>query len=271
MPLAPPDVYHQELSSLVLGHALWEPDPGGRYDCVSIGDVGYVDQGYFVCMFNVLPTPQQDPGNSSSPNLREPAPNMMESEPFQNTRTTNFDNGSYCSRHVAAVERDGHAGKAASIPISELPSHTLGGNTIVSYTCRKNVGAFLNIPHDGRREDVIRTKVFEDFIRDNIDSWYKYALGRRLNVQRMEDIIFVSGCTLVTSWAAGTFPDKTTEVEISLETHALSNGGAEIRWVPNLINPSIVRHTSSRVLVRFLGHVNPTPTDPSFIRRGYSL
>ena len=265
MPLAPADVYHQELTSLMLGHALWEPDPGGRYDHVLIGDVGYVDQGYFVCMFNVLP--RED--NPSTPNLRDPAPKTMEGDLFQNTRIATFGHGNYCSRYVQVSENE-QGGKAASIPISELPSHSLGGNT-TTYTCKRNVGAFLNIPHDGHREDVIRTKMFEDFIRDNIDSWFTYARLQGLGVQRMEDIILVTGCSLVTSWAAGAFPDKTTDARISLVTQALDNGGVNFHWAPNIINPSIVRHTSSQVAVRFLGHVNSTHTNPSFMRRNDSL
>jgi hypothetical protein len=39
MPLSPYAVYNQQLSSLSLGYAPWEPDLGKLYDHVSVGDV----------------------------------------------------------------------------------------------------------------------------------------------------------------------------------------------------------------------------------------
>jgi hypothetical protein len=45
-----------------LGHALWEPDPGG-YNAVQVGDVGFIRHGYFYCLFNALPP--EDRGSPS--------------------------------------------------------------------------------------------------------------------------------------------------------------------------------------------------------------
>ena len=36
------------------GLALWEPGPGGLYDAVEVGDVGFTRDGYFQRLFNVL-------------------------------------------------------------------------------------------------------------------------------------------------------------------------------------------------------------------------
>lgn len=36
------------------GRALWEPDPGGLYDAVQVGDVGFIRNGYFTRLFNAL-------------------------------------------------------------------------------------------------------------------------------------------------------------------------------------------------------------------------
>jgi hypothetical protein len=40
------------------GHALWEPDPGGLYDVVEVGDVGIIYHGYFLRLFNALRPPE---------------------------------------------------------------------------------------------------------------------------------------------------------------------------------------------------------------------
>jgi hypothetical protein len=85
----------------------------------------------------------------------------------------------------------------------------------------------LHLPHDGQHLDVIRTKVFEDYIRDNVVTWFNWAQKKGLGVERMEDLILVSGCSLVTSWAAAVFVDH---AEISLAIHPHKSGGEDINW-----------------------------------------
>ena len=47
-------VYQDQLKVAPQGIALWNPDPPKRiYNNVSIGDVGYLDEGTFIRMFNV--------------------------------------------------------------------------------------------------------------------------------------------------------------------------------------------------------------------------
>ena len=96
----------------------------------------------------------------------------------------------------------------------------------------QNHGALLCLPNGGRRLDVIRTKVFEDYIRDHVDSWFNWARNYHLWVERMEDLILVSGCTMVTSWAAAVSLDNDfkSEAEISLTSRTLSNVGASFVW-----------------------------------------
>lgn len=45
-----------------LGYALWEPSPGGRYPAVTVGDVGFIRDGRFHRLFNVLLSPD-DPSH----------------------------------------------------------------------------------------------------------------------------------------------------------------------------------------------------------------
>jgi hypothetical protein len=98
-----------------------------------------------------------------------------------------------------------------------------------TYKCR-GPGALLSLPHDGYRQDVIRTKVFEDYIRDHVVSWFDWSKRTGLGVERMEDLILVTGCTMVTSWGAIAFVDQSQEAEISLAVQALPNGGGSYAW-----------------------------------------
>jgi hypothetical protein len=127
----------------------------------------------------------------------------------------------------------------------------------------------LDLPCGGKRQDAIRTKVFENYIRDHIDSWFEWAQKMNLDVERMEDIILVSGCTLVTSWAAAAFHDNTQDVRISLKSKALNNGLAEFQWGPEIVNPGgVAHHNSSESTVRFPGPIDSTCADPSSFRMG---
>ena len=99
----------------------------------------------------------------------------------------------------------------------------------VTYKCRTH-GALLSLPNGGYREDVIRMDVFEDYMSDHAEMWFKWALNIKVGIERMEDIILVSGRTLVTSWAAAVFTDNTFEAEISLASRPISNVGANFVW-----------------------------------------
>jgi hypothetical protein len=132
----------------------------------------------------------------------------------------------------------------------------------VTYKCRGR-GALLSLPNGGHREDVIRTKAFEDYIRDHIISWFTWAQKNKLGVERMEDLILVSGRTLVASWAAVVFVDNNMEAEISLASRTHNNGGASFVW--RKIRGPVVHHNSRFDPVRFPGCVYSACTDFFFI------
>lgn len=98
----------------------------------------------------------------------------------------------------------------------------------VTYKCQGR-GALLSLPRGGRREDVIRTRVFEDYVRDHVVYWFNWARNARLPVEQMEDLILVTGCTLVTSWAMAVF-DDINEAQVSLIDRAFNNEGAGFLW-----------------------------------------
>ena len=68
------DIYREELAIRypLYGHALWEPGPGGRYTSVEVGDVGFIRQGYFHRLFNIL-LPEDHPSHQDGvPEHHEP-------------------------------------------------------------------------------------------------------------------------------------------------------------------------------------------------------
>jgi hypothetical protein len=101
MTLSPCDVYREQLRSLGHGLPLWNPDPANFYQQVSIGDVGYIREGYFVRIFNVL-LPCDDPSNRL---LGDPEPYpRLDFGPFGNVRRSKFSAGDYYSRCVTCTQ-----------------------------------------------------------------------------------------------------------------------------------------------------------------------
>ncbi|KAI0285676.1 hypothetical protein BC826DRAFT_113032 [Russula brevipes] len=228
MPVDQPfNVYREQLTSLSLGHALWEPSPlKNIYEQVSIGDVGYVSEGFFHRILNVTL-----PRDHASNRVFELDPyEPLRSDSFTNIREARLAQGDFPSRHVSTRENADNLNAGN-------PSDTEG----VTYECR-GYGALLCLPRGAQRQDVIRTKVFEDYIRDNVASWFLWSQRNGLGVERMEDLILVTGCTMVDSWAAAAFFDQTMEGKVSLAVRNYDNGGISFHW-SNVHGP--VRHHNS--------------------------
>ena len=124
-------------------------------------------------------------------------------------------------------------------------------------------GAVLSLPNGGYHQDVIRTKVFEEYIQDHVANWFNWAERNKLGVERMEELILVTGCTLVTSWASAVFVDNNIEAEISLASRTLNNNGASFVW--RNIRGSVVYHNSHYDAVRSPGYICLAFTDFSFV------
>lgn len=105
LPIMPVDepfnVYQKHLTGPD-GIALWNPNPvEGLYDQVSIGDVGYICDGSFIRMFNVM-LPWNDPSN-----MKLGIPEEFKSlEPscFDHVDVSGFDPADYHSPHLVKVK-----------------------------------------------------------------------------------------------------------------------------------------------------------------------
>jgi hypothetical protein len=95
----PYNVYREQLSSLYHGNALWEPNPIRRYyDQVSIGDVGYIEEGFFHRMFNVTLEWNDDSNKKlGGPDYYK----RLDDDPFNNIRESALAKGEYYSRNMS--------------------------------------------------------------------------------------------------------------------------------------------------------------------------
>lgn len=83
------------------GHALWEPSPGESSPAVEVGDVGFIREGRFYRLFNVL-LPADDPSHE---NFGVPEYHQQLTLPM----TTHINSGTlppnnFCSARIASAE-----------------------------------------------------------------------------------------------------------------------------------------------------------------------
>ncbi len=240
------DTYRDQLANIYRGHALWVPDPSGLYDRVEVGDVGYVKQGHFLRMFNVL-LPANDPTQVYGVPEGFVTLNMGQ---FINIRTLNLNQGDYCSNTVTVDHEDRRQAEYVTSYYPAQPySYTMDDlsgpdeGTSASFRCRRNKGAFLSLPFNGVSKDAIRTKAFETYIRKHCDSWIEFAIINDLDV-RLEDIILVTGCDLTATWAMAAFINSL-DPEVRLSVQAFEAGSARFQWTvtsqPHNNEPNQVR------------------------------
>ena len=99
----PYNIYPEELRSLYHGLPLWEPSPiEDLYDKVSIGDVGYVYEGFFYRILNVT-LPWDHPSNTKF--TLEPYEPLKPDE-FANIRKATLARGDHTSLSVSKEKAD---------------------------------------------------------------------------------------------------------------------------------------------------------------------
>ena len=89
---------HLSLTNPSFGYALWSPTPESVSGPVKVGDVGYVREGRFFRLFNVL-LPADDPSHQETP-LPEYYEPLIPNDPNQIARGT-LKPSCYCSAGVS--------------------------------------------------------------------------------------------------------------------------------------------------------------------------
>ena len=88
----------------------------------------------------------------------------------------------------------------------------------------------MSLPHDGRREYIMRGKAFETYMRENIGSWFHWSKNENLPVERMEDVILVTECTLATLWAAAAFIGRSEKAKTTVVPRPQDSSGQSFEF-----------------------------------------
>ncbi|KAH9020579.1 hypothetical protein EDB85DRAFT_518885 [Lactarius pseudohatsudake] len=198
------------------GHALWEPGPGNLYPAVEVGDVGYISQGKFRRLFNVLlPASHPSHKNFGVPEYHEQLKLNMENH----IEIGRLSPHNFCSAGVTSgTESD---------PWADGPKN----EGEVSFSCPKNQGAVLCLPIQAKGEDTVASADFGKWIIKHIDRWFVWARELGLGIDRMEDIVLVTGTHRTRSWTNVAFPGGQGDAQASFRAKVDHDGDAvSLNW-----------------------------------------
>jgi len=89
-------------------------------------------------------------------------------------------------------------------------------------------GAVLSLPIPAQREDTIAKGDFGRWIVKNIDQWFAFAENLGLGINRMQDIILVTGRHCAKSWINVAFSEGPRDAEVSFGLQVLGDSHVNI-------------------------------------------
>jgi len=210
------DIFREELAIKYpsYGHALWDPSPGGRYTSVEIGDVGFIREGYFHRLFNIL-LPEDHPSHRDGvPSHHEPLVLRMRFP----TNTGTLQPNNFRSNAVSDTS-----------DIQRLHASGPDEATQFSFSCSRRQGAVLSLPVPAQRQDTAARAAFAKCIIKHIDEWFAFARECDLGISR-EDIILVTGRHLARSWANIAFHNG--DEQVSFGAQVFGRSGVNWQFTP---------------------------------------
>ncbi|KAJ3528305.1 hypothetical protein NM688_g8017 [Phlebia brevispora] len=182
------EVYAEQLNPLSLGHPLWFPDPIDAGE-IQIGDVGYIDDGSFQRLFNIM-VPADHMWNSSG------VPGNF--KPFVWNKLRKSHNPNYL--------RPGVLGSKTMKTFMIKSETTVAVPTLAQaeisfkFECSGQRGALLVLNHRAECETVNRSPDLEEYITRNHRAWHTFV-SKTLRLKcKLEELVCVSGWVKTSEW-----------------------------------------------------------------------
>ncbi|KAI0690765.1 hypothetical protein C8T65DRAFT_587694 [Cerioporus squamosus] len=229
------DVYSKSLWGLGYGYPMWCPEPSLETGEIRVGDVGYLREGIFVCLFNAL-VPADDPVNAS-----RGVPEGFESLTLPDrlnimTLTSPIMQQVLRSKGVRPVD-DPVAGD---------------DSTRLRFRCTARTGALLLVGDPGIRQVIPPKRLVMKYMLRHHSSWMAFAndeLGLGL---REQDLLVIIDTTKTTSWVTVAFSKEDAKGYLNIEC----SGVASLSEGPLRVTVSMSHATNASVSAR-AGPANP--------------
>ncbi|GJE90367.1 WD40 repeat domain-containing protein [Phanerochaete sordida] len=213
------EVYASELKKTMNeGDALWFPEPAAGTGEIQVGDVGFIREGAFIRLFNVV-----DPD-------KYPVPNALEDDrlpdgfvPLQDRRAGVLDEregaivaGTYKSKSVVS--------RKAEATISGPTGAGGSAGAGLEYECTKEKGALLILKSDAKLAQANQEKTFEKYLATHYESWCSYATNLEYKDSEVKKLVLVRGwIKTYPDWSAAAFTSSGSKFRATV--HASASGG----------------------------------------------
>ena len=91
----------------------------------------------------------------------------------------------------------------------------------------------MSLPVDARREDTLAKGDFSGWIVKQIDRWFAFARDLGLGIERMEELILVTGCDHTRSWTNIAFFGSQNNAQASFGVKIIHGPPISISWQPS--------------------------------------
>jgi hypothetical protein len=118
-------------------------------------------------------------------------------------------------------------GNRASHPLkffSLTPKYRPEDDSHVTFSCSSKQGALLSLPVSAQGEETVAFGDFGKWMIKHIDAWFAFARGLGLGINRMEEIILVTGRHLTKSWVNVAFNHRRLDARVSFDVQVSSYG-----------------------------------------------
>ena len=129
------------------------------------------------------------------------------------------------------------------ISISSISLSPDGFRQVSFQRQRTRRAAVLFLPMTARREDTLARGDFSRWMMRNIDSWFAFAKNLGLGIERIEEIVLVTGCDLTRSWTNIVFLDDQADARVSFGVNVEGpDTSINFRFSPEDARGAVVRH-----------------------------
>lgn len=207
------DIYASELSYHGLGYALWTPGPSAGVGRVGVGDVGWIDHGAFVPLFNTLREAGDDQPFSDTPlghvalaadkaALEGPHETIRSVALFGHALRREDDRREDCTGSL--VPGCVRMNMIASYRTAEARRSARAVATL-RFQCMRSYGAFLLLEPHGVSHMLTSRGVISRYMCDHFDKWLDFANAKSRIALNQEQLLFVCGTTKTSHWAMAAF------------------------------------------------------------------
>jgi hypothetical protein len=104
----------------------------------------------------------------------------------------------------------------------------------------------LSLPVKAQREDTLAQCAFGEWMVKHIDRWFAFARQLELGVEKMEEIILVTGCDRTRSWTNVAFLGGQDDAEATFGVKVSHGHGAgtNIQFSPGHVVGAVLNHGS---------------------------